>query len=103
MLVTGRYVSCGVSYMPACISLILDIRPPARPGVPPSWCAGGDYHLAFAFYFRRERVDPNAQTLSGKVDELEGANEAENEEEEEVYFDDEPKYVDSLVPWAVAS
>ena len=29
-------------YMPACISLILDIRPPARPGVPPSWCAGGD-------------------------------------------------------------
>ena len=39
---TGRYVSCGVSYMPACISLILDIRPPARPGVPPSWCAGGD-------------------------------------------------------------
>ena len=29
-------------YVPACISLILDIRPPARPGVPPSWCAGGD-------------------------------------------------------------
>ena len=24
--------------------MILDIRPPARPGVPPSWCAGGDYH-----------------------------------------------------------
>ena len=41
---TGRYVPCGVSYMPACISLILDIRPPARPGVPPSWCAGGDNH-----------------------------------------------------------
>ena len=42
-LVAGRYVPCGVSYYgPACISLILDIRPPARPGVPPSWCAGGD-------------------------------------------------------------
>ena len=28
---------------------------------------GLHYHLSFAFYFRRERVDPNAQTLSDKV------------------------------------
>ena len=61
---------------------------------------GLNYHLSFAFYFRRERVDPNALTLSGKVDELEMANE---EEEDYESFEDEPKYVDSLVPFAVGS
>ena len=61
---------------------------------------GLNYHLSFAFYFRRERVDPNALTLSDKVDELEMANE---EEEDDESFEDEPKYVDSLVPFAVGS
>ena len=61
---------------------------------------GLNYHLSFAFYFRRERVDPNALTLSDKVDEIEMANE---EEEDDESFEDEPKYVDSLVPFAVGS
>ena len=33
---------CCVLHVRAGFSLILDIRPPARPGVPLSWCAGGD-------------------------------------------------------------
>ena len=60
---------------------------------------GLNYHLSFAFFFRKERVDPNVATLNDKINELEILN----EEEEEVYFDEEPKFVDSLVPFPVGS
>ena len=46
---------CAVSFMchvRACISLILDIRPPARPGVPPSWRAGGDKNTVVRIHGR---------------------------------------------------
>ena len=64
---------CGVSYMPACISLLLDIRRPARPGVPPSWCAGGEKLFSIfygAYYLHKcaEGVDTSFNSeMSGKL------------------------------------
>ena len=60
---------------------------------------GLEYHLTFAFFFRKEREDPNAATLKSKVDELEELNDMAEEETE----DEEPRYTDSLVPWPVGS
>ena len=69
---------------------------------------GLEYHLSFAFFFRKEREDLNAATLKSKVDELEELNdmteeEAEDKAEDEAFYDEEPRYTDSLVPWPIGS